>query len=133
MKLDHSVQHFNFYLQKFKLKFFWDRLTGLSSIHDWGICVPKQGRRRSKSSAGLLLRAFDIALHVVIYVSSLSLFLPLFLYQLVEAAGSSLVRPLFLYPVLRFLPGTKKPLFYTDHFLVQQTVNLNCWSAFVHS
>jgi len=66
MKLDHSVQYFNFYLQKFKLNYFSVRLTGLSSIHDWGICVPKQGRRRSKSSAGLLLRAFDIALHAVI-------------------------------------------------------------------
>lgn len=66
MKPDHSVQYFNFYLQNSNLKIIFDRLTGLSSIHDGGVCVPKQGRRRSKNSAGLLLRAFDIVLHAVI-------------------------------------------------------------------
>ena len=57
--------------------YIFDRLTGLSSIHDWGIRVPKQGRCGSKSSAGLpsLLCTFDIVVHAVrcIHVSIVSL------------------------------------------------------------
>ena len=49
--------------------------------------------------------------------------------QLMESVGILLASP---HSIQHFL-ALKKQLFYTDHILVEQTVNMNCWSAFVDS